>query len=308
MASIDPRTCREMEELLSAYALDALDPGEAARVEAHLYSGGGCPRCRRSLAEERRVAALLGEAVSQGMPPDSLQGRLMAALGSMPREVPTAPIDTPLPRAADGGMPSARGSSRGVSRRRRIRLSRLVLPLAAAVAVVLLAISLGINLLTVQRLDRLERESAGLSSQLIRYNSDESYLSEGLRQIRLASYLIASPDHETMTLEAVGGAEGSQGLLLVSGDGRRAILMVAGMTQQPDTADYRVWFMRPGQRVNAGEVMVDASGWGIIILYPSESVFGFDWVGLTSEETTSVPASASDMVLRGRITSQKSLK
>src|ERR1700722_15762202 len=48
---------REIEELLAAYALDAVDVAEAAMVEAHL---DGCPLCRAELDGYRETAAALG--------------------------------------------------------------------------------------------------------------------------------------------------------------------------------------------------------------------------------------------------------
>jgi anti-sigma factor RsiW len=49
----------EVEELLGAYALDAVDADEAAAVEAHLAE---CPRCRAEVDAHREVAAHLANA------------------------------------------------------------------------------------------------------------------------------------------------------------------------------------------------------------------------------------------------------
>jgi hypothetical protein len=46
----------EVQELLGAYALDALDPGEADAVDLHLRE---CPRCRAEVEEYRETAAML---------------------------------------------------------------------------------------------------------------------------------------------------------------------------------------------------------------------------------------------------------
>jgi anti-sigma-K factor RskA len=47
----------EFEALLGAYALDAVDEGEARAIEEHLAI---CPRCRAELAAHRNVAGMLG--------------------------------------------------------------------------------------------------------------------------------------------------------------------------------------------------------------------------------------------------------
>jgi hypothetical protein len=49
-------THEEIQSLLGAYAVDAVDADEAAEVDAHLVD---CPRCRAEVAELREVAAML---------------------------------------------------------------------------------------------------------------------------------------------------------------------------------------------------------------------------------------------------------
>ena len=61
----------EIKDLLGAYALDAVEPDEAALVAAHL---GGCEECRREVDGYRRVAALLPR--QELAPPDALWERI----------------------------------------------------------------------------------------------------------------------------------------------------------------------------------------------------------------------------------------
>ena len=49
-------THEEIQELLGAFALDAVDGDEAEAIELHLRE---CPRCRAEVTEQREVAALL---------------------------------------------------------------------------------------------------------------------------------------------------------------------------------------------------------------------------------------------------------
>ncbi|MGH2872076.1 MAG: zf-HC2 domain-containing protein, partial [Solirubrobacteraceae bacterium] len=51
----------EIEELLGAYALDAVDPDERAAVDSHLAE---CLRCRAEVDRHRQIAAGLGNDVS----------------------------------------------------------------------------------------------------------------------------------------------------------------------------------------------------------------------------------------------------
>jgi hypothetical protein len=60
---------------LVAYSLEALDPREAAEVEAHAPS---CARCTRELEALGPAVAVLGESVEQLEPPPELRERVMA--------------------------------------------------------------------------------------------------------------------------------------------------------------------------------------------------------------------------------------
>jgi len=64
-------------EWLDAHALGTLDPGEAARVEAHLRE---CPACRREYEELRRVIDVLPHALPVQPAPAALRDRIMAAI------------------------------------------------------------------------------------------------------------------------------------------------------------------------------------------------------------------------------------
>jgi anti-sigma factor RsiW len=111
-------THHDIEELLGAYALDAVDPDEARRVEAHLAE---CPRCRAEVADHREVAALLTSGATEA-PPDRTWDRIAAELGDAP---PPVPIEVALGRRRDVRATRSRGVLTG---------------LAAAAAVVVIAV------------------------------------------------------------------------------------------------------------------------------------------------------------------------
>jgi hypothetical protein len=173
--------------------------------------------------------------------------------------------------------------------------------------VALFAVSLVLYVRVSQRVDRLEQENSAMAAQVARSLAGETYTLNKLQQMLVTDYLLVSPGTETVRLEAVGEEGRSRGVLLVSDDGSRAILIVAGMGQLPVDSVYEVWLMRPGQRVSTGQVTVDSSGWGTIVLQPPESVFKFDWVGLTEEAMGSATPSG-EMVLRGRIATKNSIR
>lgn len=69
----------EIEELLGAFALHAVDGDEATVIERHL---GDCPRCRAEVTAHRETAALLVE--DRLEPPAELWDRLVAGLEEAP--------------------------------------------------------------------------------------------------------------------------------------------------------------------------------------------------------------------------------
>jgi anti-sigma-K factor RskA len=82
-------THKDLEGLLGAYALDAVDVDEAEAVELHLRD---CPRCRAEVADHRDTAALLASA---GAPaPEGVWDRIASTLeGDVPpRLAPVVPM------------------------------------------------------------------------------------------------------------------------------------------------------------------------------------------------------------------------
>lgn len=87
-------THEESEELLGAYALDAVTDDERTQVERHLHE---CARCRQELAEHRESAALL----ALGAPaPAGVWDRISGAIGGDPPEKELVPM---VPRARSRG-------------------------------------------------------------------------------------------------------------------------------------------------------------------------------------------------------------
>jgi len=83
-----------MEELLGAYALDAVDEADRQRVEAYLAAN---PHARTEVERHREVASLL--AVGSERPPDGLWDRIAGSLEETapapgPRLAQVMPIDT----------------------------------------------------------------------------------------------------------------------------------------------------------------------------------------------------------------------
>jgi anti-sigma-K factor RskA len=126
---------REIEELLGAYALDAVEADVAAQIEIHLR---GCPRCRAEVNAHREVATLLGNAGADA--PDGLWDRIVSSL-----EEEAPPFDLAVlsaRRGAGEGSVDSRisGLDLGPARREANRRWQVVAPLSIAVAAAAVAI------------------------------------------------------------------------------------------------------------------------------------------------------------------------
>lgn len=108
----------EVQELLGAFALDALDPGEADAVDLHLRD---CPRCRAEVEEYRETAAML--AFGGVAAPPGVWEKIQAALEEAPPKLELARV---VP------MRPSRWQSYGAK-------------LAAAAAVVISLVALGVS-------------------------------------------------------------------------------------------------------------------------------------------------------------------
>lgn len=270
------------DELLSLHALHALEPAEAELVEAHLER---CARCQRLLAAELRTAVTLSQMVPQAAAPAALQARVMRAVADASRQ---AGVGTRATRPVLSG----------------VRWTTFALPVAAS----LVAMALGIALLVVQqsaanRLATLERENQALAGRLSQALAASAQERETMGRLQAANYMIADPTTQRLELEPMNNGDSPyHGVLLVSADGYHAMLLVAGMVPPTPPEDYQVWLLRPGKRVIIGAVTVDTSGWGSAELAPQESVFGFEWVALSTDQGTATSPSAGKMLLRTRIT------
>jgi anti-sigma factor RsiW len=71
----------ELQSLLGAYALDAVEDDEARAVERHLRE---CPRCRAEVANHRETAALMASVGAEA--PAGVWDRISAALNDDPQE------------------------------------------------------------------------------------------------------------------------------------------------------------------------------------------------------------------------------
>jgi hypothetical protein len=159
---VTPLTHEEIQELLGAYALNAVDPEEVELVERHLDE---CPRCRSEVAGHREVATRLGNA--GGDAPEGLWDRIASHLEETP-----PPLRLPL------------------APRRRVRSNRLVAAALGAAAALAIAV-LGVQV--VRQQDQLDRfESALEDGSMLDPDAARAELQSADGEVRGAAVVLSN--------------------------------------------------------------------------------------------------------------------
>jgi hypothetical protein len=185
---------------------------------------------------------------------------------------------------------------------------------AASVAMVLVVIAVTMNVRVVNRVDELKQENASLqaslnsnvatkTAQTSQAAANESQVMDTVLRLQQASYELAQPDNISLAVRSPYAGSSSQVILLVSSDGSRGVIMVAGMDPLIPSIDYHVWLMRGRDKVWVGRLGVDVGGWGTVPLQLPESIIGFEKVELTAGNIRSTSDPQKDMVLEGSLVS-----
>lgn len=210
----------ELESLLGAFALDALDPDEHDRMSRYVEEH---PDARRALTRFEDVLAALASA-DAAEPPPQLWARVEARLRPLhemrpgheprsqagaptPEDPPSAPVAPAAPVA-----PSAVESLAEAAGRRRARVVRLRDALLAAAAAVLLVAAAGFA---------VGRSAGGDGPPSVQ---------------ELAAAVAADPTHRLAVLEGTAGTA----QLLVDGEGR-GYLRGDGLAALDEGQTYQLW-------------------------------------------------------------------
>ncbi len=215
----------DIEELLGAYALDALEPDERALVEAHLEH---CPRCAAEVAEHHEVAGLLAN--SGGAAPDELWDRIAERLDA---PAPSwdrlaARLEVPAEVAADPDIvPIARG-------RRPGRLATVVVSIVAAAAA-LAAVVLGVQV------HHLDHQVSALSST-----------HQTVSQAAQAALEDPTTQRIQLTPTATSSAPKDAVVTMVMAKSGTGYVIAQGLQALPAQETYQLWGSVGGQLISLG--------------------------------------------------------
>ena len=282
-------------DLLEAFALDALEPEEELDVEVHLE---GCGVCATLVSDNQRVAAAIADSVPASSPSPALRRRLLDSVDSAGTEQSQQTVS---PRVQVSHPRPPRSWSRvslGVSG----RMMRILAPAIAVLALVAIGISTALNLQMSDQMGDVQSENTALRRQLdesmatttalATASNAVSQMQGNLQRWQETSYALAQPGNQTLVLRPAEPGIASRGVLVLSEDGREAVLMASDLEARRPDSVYHVWLTSGGQLYWAGEMDVDERGWGTMPMKSRDSLLQYDSVQI-SHGTGAAAAMAS---------------
>jgi len=207
-------THHDIQELLGAFALDAVDADERDVIEGHL---AGCPRCRAEVEGHRETAALLAQGGERA--PDGVWDRIAEALDEAP---PVLDLDRIAPR---------RTARAAVPRSIPLRVAAATMAVAAALTL-FVGVALG----------RRDGRDLGRLDRAIRAMQNAAVASA-------ASAALSDPHAEQVKLASADGKATAQVVRLPDGTG---YLVPTGLAALPAGRVYQLWAIRSDAKISLG--------------------------------------------------------
>ncbi|OAN43197.1 hypothetical protein A6A03_18600 [Chloroflexus islandicus] len=256
-----PEQPEEITNLLVAYALDALDPAERARVQRLLAER---PELQQTLTELRASANLLPYGLDRPtLPPEWRQRTLDYALGRRSRMAEPSLAQQPVHRwrvwvAALGGI--------------------------STVLFIVLLVMLGAT-------GSLRSELAVVTQQRDQAQSLAATAQASAQQ--LAAVLTNPAPLATLTGEAGQGA--------VFRDAAGRLVLIAVLPPLADNQVYQLWLIENGAApVSGGVFTVDAGGYGLMAL-PADSARSGTTLAITAEPAPGSPGPTGAILIAGQV-------
>jgi anti-sigma-K factor RskA len=240
----------DYQELLSAYALDAIDPDDGQALAEHLAT---CEQCRDELIGLREAGSLLAHASPATEPGDHVRAQILKqvraeAIRSQPAQV------VQMPQRSKTVWPN-------------------LLRMAAAIAFI--ALLAGVVVLW-RRDVRLQAEMRELSRQVeIQQNEIQKNRDLMARQKEVLA-LLNSDAATKIQLMGSETAPNARATLMFDKKTGRAVLLTEGLPMTSADKAYEVWFIPRGHSPMPGKMFtVDISGHAMITeQMPSEAMNG----------------------------------
>jgi anti-sigma-K factor RskA len=249
--------CAEVHPNLAAFILNGLEPEEAAEVRRHLAS---CPRCQDEVRELRKVNRALEAAPPPADPPSYLKDGILSRVRAERLSV------SDKEESQGSSFEDRTGSSR-TSRFNRLKDLRVVLPSAAAAAIVAF-VALGVIF------GFLREEPPVATIQLV-----------------------------PTPREAVG-LEGYWGVAEIrpQPSGNQQVELKLNNFEEPKpNSYYELWFVSGEKRISAGSFTSVGEGETRVLLNVAPEARNYHTLLITEEHVDERPTSGEEVALKGKV-------
>jgi hypothetical protein len=221
-----------LADLLGAYALDALDEDEAARVRAHLAQ---CPTCRAQFAGLAEAAARLADLYPTAPPSPELRGRVLAAIESAASDEAAVTQSTVAQSTvARPARPSARISARPL-------LSRWVRPIGAITALALVVSQVWLIFTIIALRGQVQQQGE-------------------------AQTILLSSSETPVKLQATDSTSTARGIYHYEPELQRGLINYYRLAPPAQALSYRCWMEFTGGSVlPCGRLPIDKDGSGMLL-------------------------------------------
>jgi hypothetical protein len=253
-------TPEELDALLGAYALDAVDPDERIEIEEYLAAN---PRARAEVDQHQEVAAML--AFSGSAAPDGIWDRISSAIGG---DSANADGDDAGEPAVPSPLQLVMGGPGVGSPKSRSRAPWYALGGLAAAAAVIVFVLVG----------------------MVNHRNNEISASRAPDVKAAAQAALASPDTRKVSLVSSDGHERVE--VAVSPDGT-GFGVAQGLPSLPSDRTYQLWGQFDGQVVSLGLLGQSPTA----IAFPAAT--GLKALLITEEQAAGVVATHQTPVVQG---------
>jgi hypothetical protein len=225
-------THQDIQELLGAFALDAVDSEERDVIDAHL---AGCPRCRAEVEGYRETAALLAHSGERA--PEGVWDRIATALDEAP---PALDLTRIIRAAAVTAEPAATGPADDLSGRREAKAAPRSIPLRVAAGT--MAVAAAVTLFLGVALGRRDDGGLGRLERVV-----DAMEKVAVRDVALAA--LNDPGNERVDLASADGQASAQVVRLPDGTG---YLVPRTLADLPAGRVYQLWAVRSDAKISLG--------------------------------------------------------
>ena len=224
-------THQEFLDQVDAYALGALEPGEARALEAHLDRDGPHPLCEAALARARETVATLAADLKPVAPPPRVWDAVAREISQPSSPAPREPAKPPAPEPMKHRPP------------RRIPAWAYGMAAAAVVAVLLS----GIGIREARRsVAQATNRTAACAKELAEMRIDALRREDAIQ-------LLLEPGTQIVSLKPSPGTTGpvAQGSGVVLFNARGRALFLGKSFSEQAAHDYELWVIRDGKTIAA---------------------------------------------------------